>query len=169
MEKSHQCTLMDYSVLLFRRMLVSLIIVAIAMLAIFWESLPTSIKGNLTSLSADQSDNDNMVPPKFRIDNQPVIERIEFKLQEPTEYHDGHENHDGLANTAFTQLHEELKKLGATSCRLTYWGDSGNMFRFSCQVQISEQNPSATRTFQSIAPDADQSIREVIEQIRQNL
>jgi len=59
-----------------------------------------------------------------------------------------------------------LKELGVTSCQLSYWGNNKNIFRFSCQVLISVSNPTATRTFQSISPDAKQSIQEVIEQVR---
>jgi len=167
MEKSHQSTFIDYIVLLFRRMLVFAIIVAVAALALFWESLPGSVKKTVTTLSGGPSDDERMAPPKFRINPPSLIETTDIRQPESVEYRNTQEN-ERLAHVVFVQLHEELKQLGAISCRLTYWGDSGNMFRFSCQVPVSEQNPNATRTFQSIAPDAIQSIREVIDQVRRS-
>jgi len=167
MKKSLLFSFIGGVVLLFRRMLVFSIIVAVATLALFWESLPGSVKKTITALSGEESDDDGMVPPKFRVDNPLMIEGAEFKSPESVEDRNTQEN-DMPGNVVFAHLHEELKQLGATSCRLTYWGDCGIMFRFSCQVPISQHNPNVTRTFQSIAPDAVQSIQEVIDQIRRS-
>jgi len=161
-------TIFQYIVSLFRQVIVFSIIVAVAALALFRESLPISVKKIVTSLSANPSDEDNMTPPKFRVDNHPEVDETGIRQPEKAEYRNLQAYDEVIDNAQLDRLHDELKQLGATSCRLTYWGDSRNMFRFSCQVPVSERHPNVTRTFQAIAPDAFQSIQEVIDQIRQN-
>jgi len=171
MEKYKESPVLQHIVSLFRQLLVFSIIVAVAVIAIFWESLPVSVKKTVTSLSAISSDEDVMTPPKFRIEHPPEIDETKNKQSTKVEYRNtqtSDEVDEVIDNALLEQLHDELKQLGATSCRLTYWGDHRNMFRFSCQVPVSEQHTNVTRTFQSIAPDAVQSIQEVIDQIRKN-
>lgn len=175
MKKSNKYSFFDSIFLLFRRLLVVAIVVAVATLAFFGESLSDYVKKNV-NLSANSPDKveDGIIPPKFRIDNQienqgnqPEIGETAIRSLESTEYRNTQRIADVFDEDTLNQLYDELKQLGASSCRLTYWGDSGNMFRFSCQVPISEHRLNATRTFQSISADAAQSMQEVIEQIRQ--
>ena len=191
MEKNKKNSIIDSALHLLRRMLICTVIVAVAALAIFWESLPDSIKKTVTSFSTTRSDknNDDLIPYKFRVENHSI--NSENILSQPiqltqfadlpdetmdrqtfprvnTEYSVTMSNQNGLDDATLAQLYDELKQFGATACQLTYWGNQRNMFRFSCQVPVHEYNPIAVRTFQSIAPDANQSIQEVIEQVRQS-
>ena len=187
MQKSEKIPFVDTAIRLLRRLLVLSVIVSVAALAIFWESLPASIKKTVTSLSADHSDKEDntLIPHKFRIENNSEIpENISVLLPHHTqiaklpnkadcqqseilEYRNKNPNQTGLDEATLARFNDELKQLGVTVCQLTYWGDKRNMFRFSCQVPIQEHNPIAVRTFQSIAPDAIQSMQEVIDQVKQ--
>ena len=172
MEKSKIIPFFNSALLQFRRLLVVSMVVTIATFAFFWENLPDSLKTNVTFLSTKQSDTDTdgMVPQKYRIYNQTEIEETEETndaLHESTEYRNTHLVEGVLDDATFSRLQDELNKLGVTYCRLTYWGDNENMYRFSCQVPFSEYRQNVTRTFQSIDPDAAQAIQDVIEQIRQ--
>ena len=167
MKKSKESPVFQYIVSLFRQLIVFSIIVAVAALALFWESLPASVKKTVASLSTSQSDQDGVTPPKFRIDHSPELEETDRRQPYKFEYRNIQAGDEAIDNALLDRLHDELKQLGVTACRLSYWGESRNMFRFSCQVPVSEQHPSVTRTFQSVAPDAIQSIQEVIDQIRQ--
>lgn len=171
-EKSKIIPFFNSALLQFRRLLVVSMVVTIATFAFFWENLPDSLKTNVTFLSTKQSDTDTdgMVPQKYRIYNQTEIEETEETndaLHESTEYRNTHLVEGVLDDATFSRLQDELNKLGVTYCRLTYWGDNENMYRFSCQVPFSEYRQNVTRTFQSIDPDAAQAIQDVIEQIRQ--
>ena len=168
MVKSNKSLVFQYSVSLFRQVIVLLIIVAVAALALFWESLPASVNKTVTSLSTKHSNEDDITPPKFRVDNHPKIDETIGIQPVKVEYRNIQVHDEIIDDTLLHRLRNELMQLGATSCRLTYWGDSRTMFRFSCQVPVSEHHPNVTRTFQSIAPDATQSIQEVIDQIRKN-
>jgi hypothetical protein len=167
-EKSEKISLFDSISLFLRRLLVFSIIVAVAALALFWETLPSPVKKTVRSLSANPSDEDElrMVPNKFRMDIQPNSIATQINRDGLFECRNTPTNDEVIINTSIAGLHDELKQLGAISCRLTWWGDSKNMFRFLCQVPVSEHNPNAIRTFQSIAPDAIQSMQEVIDQVR---
>jgi len=187
MQKNKKTPFIDTAVQLLRRLLIFAVIIAVASLAVFWESLPASIKNTITSLAADHSDNDEnvLVPHKFRIEDdsknsenfllQPPHSTQLADLPDETERHPSEEkeyrttNTDshGLDDDTLVWVQEELKQLGATACQLTYWGDSRNMFRFSCQVPVNERNPIAVRTFQSIGPDIARTMQEVIDQVRQ--
>ena len=187
MRKSEKIPLIDAAVQLFRSLLVLSVIVAVAALAVFWESLPVPIKKTVTSLSAYHSgkDEDTLIPNKYRIENMSEIsENISSQSTYSTQFtslpgetdsvHSGLIDdrnttsvHITLDNAMIVRLNEELKQLGATACQLSYWGDNRNMFRFSCQVPFNEHNPIAVRTFQSIAPEATLSMQEVIDQVRQ--
>ena len=168
MEKPNESTVFQYIVTRFRQVIVFSIIVAVAAFALLWESLPASFKKTATFLSVNPSEEGEMTPPKFRIDNHSEIDETENKQPDTLEYRNIQANDEVIDNVLLERLHDELRQLGVTSCRLTYWGDSRNMFRFSCQVPVSDHHPNVTRTFQSIAPDVIQSIQEVIDQIRQN-
>ena len=166
MEANKESLIFHGIVSLFRQVIVLSIIVVVAALALFWESLPASVKKVVTSISTNPSDGNGIVPPKFRIDNHPKIDETDDKQSGQVESCSIKTSDEIIDNTQLARLHDELKLLGASTCRLTCWGDGGSMFRFSCQVPISEHHPNVTQTFQSIAPDAIQAIREVIEQIR---
>jgi len=166
MKKSNESTVFQYIVSLFRQVIVFLIIATVAAIAFFWESLPASVKKTVRSLSTNPSDEDMMTPPKFRIDHRQKTDGTDSGQPDNGEYRNIQACDEVIDNALLARLHDELKQLGATSCRLTYWGDSRNMFRFSCQVPVSEHHPNVTRTFQSIAPDAIPAIQEVIDQIR---
>ncbi len=167
--------------ILLRRGLIFLIIVAVAALALFWESLPTSVKNIVTSLSAEQFDgNDDLIPPRFRAEkNADILDNISRhspQLSQPPSsaqlfdkeiISSGTKDDAKINNELLVKLHNELMQMGATACQLTYWGDKGNMYRFSCQVPVSDRRPNVTRTFQSIAPDAAQSMQEVVGQVKQ--
>jgi len=168
MERFKESTVFHGIVSLFRQVLVISMIVAVVAIALFWESLPASVKKTVTSLTTQQSENDVMPPSKFRIDYHPRMNETEDRQPEKVEYCNTQANDEMIDVALLDQLHYELKQLGATSCQLMYWGNKRNMFRFSCQIPVSEQHPKVTRSFQSIDPDAIQSIQEVIHQIRQH-
>ena len=168
MKKSKESPNIQYIVSLLRQVIVFSIIVAVATIALCWESLPASLKKTVAFLSANPSDDHGMTPPKFRIDHHPFIDKTKELLPDKLEYRNIQVCDAIIDNTLLDRLHDELKQLGATSYRLTYWGDNRNMFRFSCQVPVSDHHPNVTQTFQSIAPDAIQSIQEVIDQIRKS-
>jgi len=175
MQNTQKIPLVDTAIQLLRHVLVVTVIVAVAALAVFWESMPNSVKNTVASFSTSQADyanDDGLIPLRFRIDN--ISESSENTLQQSTQstrldnLPDETDTRDMVVDDAtLSRLHDELKQLGVTACQLTYWGNERNMFRFSCQVPVSEQNPNAVRTFQSIRHDANQSIQEVIDQVRQ--
>lgn len=186
MGKPEKKSIFESIFLFFRRCLIFLIIMAVASLAIFWESLPVTVKNAVTSLSSNQSvENDDLVPVRFRAEknaeNMGNISRQTPQLAQTANSSypfDKEPVNTGVAIRAeinnsprtddlLVELHARLQQMGATSCQLTYWGDKGNMYRFSCQIPVSEHSPNATRTFQSIAPDAAQSMQEVVDQIKQ--
>jgi hypothetical protein len=63
-------------------------------------------------------------------------------------------------------VEQELQQLGATSYRLQTWGDSGNLFRFTCYVG-APSNPNYQRHFQSIDSDPHNAMRLVIKEIKE--
>ncbi|MCL2622325.1 MAG: hypothetical protein FWD31_01560 [Planctomycetaceae bacterium] len=180
-------TSIETAVLLLRRLLILSVIVAVAALATFWESLPPSVKKTVTFLSAGHSDrsDDAMIPPKFRGEGiSDISEDIFYQSpqsakfphfqneadslhSEIIEYRSEELSHHGLNEASLVQLHEELIQMGATACQLTYWGDKRNMFRFSCQMPLDKHHPIAVRTFQSIDADALRTMQDVLDQVRQ--
>lgn len=168
-----------------KRALVLLVIAAIAVFAFFGESMPQSVKSALTRFTGENyGENENdMIPPRFRIEKHSEIQEIAptksqhipplvpAKLETATVIHsrvvDLQYDNMKIDDFAIAGLHEELKNLGAISCQLTHWGETEKMYRFSCHMPISDRNSNLTRMFQSIAPDATQSMREVIDQVKQ--
>jgi len=187
MQKFEKMPFINTASLLLRRLFILSVIVAVAVLAVFWESLPKSVNSVVNSLSGDcpKKDDDNLIPHKFRLEKDSEISD-NIPLQSPYNAHSSYlsdvigstqaaeieysntiADNTALDDVTLAQLHEELKQLGAIACQLTYWGDKRNMFRFSCQVPVDDHNPIAIRTFQSINPDAARSMQEVIDQVRQ--
>ena len=187
MQKNEKISLIDSALLLLRRLLILTVIVVVAVPAIFWESLPAKVKKTVTSLSASHSDDDEnaLIPRKYRLENNSEIsanisaqtsqdtqfatssDKTDLESLESTEFRNAGADHVGLDNETLDRLQDELRQLGASACRLTWWGDGRTMFRFTCQIPIDVHNPGAVRTFQSIAPDATRSMQEVIDQVRQ--
>ena len=187
MKKSEKKTFVHSVFLLVRNFFVFSVILAVAVLALFWESLPDRIKNTITFLSSTPFDNrdDEMIPGKFRIEKKseisdnfyqqspeiPQIANLHYITnlsdKNPILADDASDGDTVINGITHEKLQITLKELGVTSCQLSYWGNNRNMFRFSCQVWISERHPTATKTFQSISPDAKQSIEDVIDQIHQ--
>jgi hypothetical protein len=63
-------------------------------------------------------------------------------------------------------IEQELQQLGATSYRLQTWGDSGNLFRFTCYVG-APSNKNYQRHFQAIDSDPQNAMRMVISEIKE--
>ena len=188
MPQQEKRSIIDSVFLFVRRIIILAVITAVGALALFWESMPDSVKNAVTLLTnSDYNiDDDDMVPHRFRLEKSPET-RPDFSPQISQTSHIPATYSENTSADTFSPvetsfrddyvakidqvtlavLHDELKQLGAISCQLSYWGESGKMYRFSCNVPISDQNSNATRMFQSIAPDATQSMREVVQQVRQ--
>jgi len=188
MSQQEKRSIIDSAFLFARRVIILAVISAIGISALFWELMPNSVKNTVTLLAKSDynTSDDDMVPHRFRMEKGTEAQS-EFTLHvsqvsQIAETHLRNKTVDTFSpvETDFrenciaeidrmilTTLHDELKQLGAISCQLSYWGDSGKMYRFSCKMPISEQNSNAVRMFQSIAPDAAQSMSEVVQQVRQ--
>ena len=182
-------TIFDSFFLFIRRTVVLAVIFVVIALAFFRESLPDSLKIAMASFAGDHSpQDDDLIPHRFRIDkssriqniasegaalplmveNTPMIENASKNQNAEIDTKIETSQHIRVDDrTKIKELHTELAEMGATSCKLTLWGNSSTMYRFSCHIPVSRQGVSATRQFQSIAPSATQSMQEVIDQIRQ--
>ena len=176
MDRQKETTIFDSFFICVRRMIMCVVIFAVLALAFFRESLPDPVKTVINSFASENSGNnaDDLVPHRFRIEKNTEIQN-DFPSQSfQSPQIDQFSQNQSIeqmpsknANPIIEKLHEELINMGATSCKLTLWGDDNKMYRFSCQIPVSPSQPNATRQFQSIAPDASLTMHEVIDQIRQ--
>ena len=184
MPQQEKHSIIDSVLLFVRRVTILSVITAVGALALFWESIPDSVKNTVTLLTKGDynADDDGMVPHRFRLEKNPEtqsdflpqtshvsvthLENITPNTFSPVET--GYREYPvtEIDQETLSVLHNELKQFGAISCQLSYWGDKRKIYRFSCKMPISEQNSNVTRMFQSIAPDAAQSMREVVQQVR---
>ena len=188
MPQQEKRSIIDSAFLFVRRVIILAVISAVGALALFWESMPDSVKNTVTHLTKSDynTSDDDMVPHRFRLEKSPEMQSnfvphisqtsqiVETHLRNktadtfsPIETGFREDYATEIDQATLTTLHDELKQLGAISCQLSYWGENGKMYRFSCKMPISEQNSNAARMFQSIAPDAAQSMSEVVQQVRQ--
>ena len=64
------------------------------------------------------------------------------------------------------EIQERLKQLGATWYRLDQWGDSGELYRFACRIEVSP-GANLDRHFESVAPTPDEALIGVLRQVEQ--
>lgn len=182
MGRQKETKIFDSFFIFVRRMIMCVVIFAVFALAFFRESLPAPVKTAINSFAGENSGEnaEDLVPHRFRIEKNSEIQSGSLLQTQQSEQIDKFsQNHiiepvfatgqmpKANENTELEKLHSELIHLGATSCRLTFWGNDDQMYRFSCQIPVSPSQPNTTRHFQSIAPDADQAMHEVVDQVRQ--
>ena len=64
------------------------------------------------------------------------------------------------------EIQERLKQLGATWYRLDQWGDSGELYRFACRMEVSPGS-NLDRHFESVAQTPDEALIGVLRQVEQ--
>lgn len=123
------------NILLFLRcMILTGALVGIPTLAIFWDHLPTTLSNSAIAFGSRPIE-ENFEHYPANISERPVVES-----QKTTEE---------------TPLEQQLQSLGVVRYQLEQWGNTGTLWRFSCEVQPIGSKHHYFSHFEAI--DIDQS------------
>ena len=112
-------------------------------------------------------------PPAFTMQPDPFsarvaagpVETVNFEVQTPASPIPlPAAANSAVAKPSIPELRQRIEQLGATWYRLEQWGETGDMYRFACQVEV-DPNTGLKRQFEAVTASPDEALIDVLAQI----
>ena len=142
-----------------RKLILISALFGIPFLAIFWDHLPRSFSkiAVATGLQADKNHFVHYIDEELPDENLAVIPQESIA--------NGPKNNGVGPATAETDLSTELARLGAIRCSLQPWGQSGSLWRFSCEVPPATGPQGFSQQFEAVDTDQTKAVQIVVSKI----